>query len=205
MKYEWKKQEKELYSAKTKPSLVVVPKQNFIMISGEGNPNDMDFSNRVSALFTLAYRIKMNYKATTKSNSIEEEITDYSVYPLEGIWKLKNNSEFSKDNLEYTIMIQQPDFIDPEMVTTALEQVKVKKPNPLYDEIKFDTLEDEKCVQILHKGSYNNEPGSFEKMNALLQEKGLKRSGNWHREIYLNNANRTKEENLKTILRYPIK
>ena len=47
MKYEWKKQEKELYGAKTVPAMVTVPEQNYIMISGEGNPNDADFSNRV--------------------------------------------------------------------------------------------------------------------------------------------------------------
>ena len=49
MKYEWKKQEKEFYGAKKSSSLVTVPAQNYIMISGKGNPNDIDFSNRVSA------------------------------------------------------------------------------------------------------------------------------------------------------------
>lgn len=36
MKYEWKKQEKEFYGAKKSPSLVTVPAQNYIMISGKG-------------------------------------------------------------------------------------------------------------------------------------------------------------------------
>ena len=47
MKYEWKKQEKEFYGAKKSPVLVTVPAQNYIMIGGKGNPNDVDFSNRV--------------------------------------------------------------------------------------------------------------------------------------------------------------
>lgn len=64
MKYEWKKQEKEFYGAKKSPSLVTIPAQNYIMISGKGNPNDIDFSNRVSALYSLAYAIKMAYKAS---------------------------------------------------------------------------------------------------------------------------------------------
>ena len=35
MKYEWKKQEKELYGAKKSPALVTVPAQNYIMIKRE--------------------------------------------------------------------------------------------------------------------------------------------------------------------------
>ena len=40
MKYEWRKQEKELYGVKTKAVLVDVPKQKFITIKGKGNPNE---------------------------------------------------------------------------------------------------------------------------------------------------------------------
>lgn len=47
MKFEWKKQEKELYGAKQIPAVITVPVQSYIMISGKGNPNDEDFSNIV--------------------------------------------------------------------------------------------------------------------------------------------------------------
>ena len=43
MKYEWRKQEKDLYAPKQKPVIVDVPKQKFIIINGEGNPNESDF------------------------------------------------------------------------------------------------------------------------------------------------------------------
>ena len=49
MKYEWRKQDKVLYGAKKYPALITIPAQNYIMISGKGNPNDVDFSNRVGA------------------------------------------------------------------------------------------------------------------------------------------------------------
>ena len=119
MKYEWKKQEKEFYGAKKSPSLVTVPAQNYIMISGKGNPNDIDFSNRVSALYSLAYAIKMAYKAT----AIQNEFDDFTVFPLEGIWQKIEETELVKENLEYTIMIRQPDFMCEDMVNVALERV----------------------------------------------------------------------------------
>lgn len=211
MKHEWKKHEKVLYGAKDSPDLVDIPAQNFIMIKGSGNPNDTDFSNRVSALYSLAYAIKMDYKATALKNIISNEIHDFTVYPLEGIWMKKDDdmqldttNELIKDNLEYTIMIRQPDFITTEMVRAALERVKVKKPNPLYEEIFFDMIHDGKCVEILHIGSYDNEPVSFALMDKFVKENGLHRISDWHREIYLNNANRAKTDKLKTILRYRV-
>ena len=82
MKYEWKRQEKELYGAKTTPAAVTVPAQNYIMISGTGNPNDTDFSSRVSVLYSVAYAVKMAYKKAAKG-----EFDDFAVYPLEGIWQ----------------------------------------------------------------------------------------------------------------------
>lgn len=211
MKHEWKKHEKVLYGAKDSPGLVDIPAQNVIMIKGSGNPNDTDFSNRVSALYSLAYAIKMDYKATALKNIISNEIHDFTVYPLEGIWMKKDDNmqldttnELIKDNLEYTIMIRQPDFITTEMVRAALERVKVKKPNPLYEEIFFDMIHDRKCVEILHIGSYDNEPVSFALMDKFVKENGLHRISDWHREIYLNNANRAKTDKLKTILRYRV-
>ena len=200
MKYEWKKQEKAFYGAKNSPSLVTIPTQNYIMISGKGNPNDIDFSNRVSALYSLAYAIKMAYKAT----AIQNEFDDFTVFPLEGIWQKIEETELVKENLEYTIMIRQPDFICEDMVNVALERVKVKKPNPLFNEISFGTMQDGNCVEILHIGTFDDEPISFEKMKQFMLSNNLERTKSYHREIYLNNANRVEKSKLKTILRYSV-
>ncbi len=208
MKFEWRKHEKALYGAKSIPALVDIPKHSFIMMKGSGNPNNKDFSDRAGALFSLAYAIKMGYKSTAIKNILSNEIHDFTVYPLEGIWKQKNVDTESaagkliKENLEYTIMIRQPDFITAEMVYAAFERVKIKKPNRLYQEIIFDTIHDGKCVEILHIGSYDNEPFSFEQMDKFAEESGLQRISDCHREIYL--TNRTKEDKLKTILRYKV-
>jgi len=200
MKYEWKKAQKACYNIKAVPTLTEVPAQPFIMIDGEGNPNAPDFSERVSALYALAYAVKMDYKKAFAGC----EIDDFTVYPLEGIWRRKTQGTLVKEDLIYTIMIGQPDFITAEMVASALEKVRVKKPNPLYDEIRFERMDEGKCVSILHQGAFDDEPASFAKLDGFCNEKGLKRNSDYHREIYLNNLNRTAVEKLKTILRYTV-
>ena len=200
MKYEWKKCEKELYTPQITPRLVSVPAQQFIIIRGKGNPNDTDFSEKVSALYSVAYAIKMSYKAAAHT----EEINDFTVYPLEGVWEKGDGEELIKENLKYTIMIRQPEFITVNMVDEALERVKAKKPNRIYNEIYFATENAGLCVEMLHIGPYDNEPASFDKMDKFAEESGLKRIGYSHREIYLNNANRVENSKLKTILRYSV-
>lgn len=204
MKHEWKKHEKALYGAGKTPSLISVPLQNFITISGRGNPNDADFSDRVGILFSLAYAVKMDYKAGAAARGPGEGIEDYTVYPLEGIWSQKKNGAFIKDELEYTIMIRQPDFITEEMVKEALERVKAKKREPLFDEVHFSAMRDGDCIELLHVGAYDDEPDSFEKMNRFADENGLVRLENCHREIYLTNAKRVEPDRLRTILRYRV-
>ncbi len=202
MKYEWKKNEKILYGVKQKPQLIEIPTAYYIMIKGEGNPNESDFSNRVSALYSLAYGIKMLFKNMEKE---ELEYSDFTVFPLEGIWEKSDDDEFDKNKLKYTIMIKQPYFITKEIFELAFEKVKKKKPNELYDEVSFDCIESKKAIQILHIGSFDTEIESFEKLDNFASEMKLERSEKLHTEIYLNNKNRTAEDKLKTILRYNVK
>ena len=202
MKYEWKKQEKEIYGVSTTPCMIDVPSQKYITISGVGNPNNDIFSEKVAALFSVAYKIKMTYKSSSRKN---QEMSDYAVYPLEGIWsKISPKEELVKEELQYTIMIRQPDCITKEMFDSALELVKKKKSNSYLADISFETIHDGKCVQVLHKGAYDDEPASFEAMDNYCLEQGYERIGEKHREIYLNNANRTEQSKLKTILRYKV-
>lgn len=202
MKFEWKKQEKEIYSINTTPCMIDVPPQKYITISGDGNPNNEIFSEKVAALFSAAYKIKMIYKSSAEKN---QEISDYSVYPLEGIWsKTSPKEELVKEELQYTIMIRQPDCITKEIFDSALELVKRKKSNIYLADILFETIHDGKCVQILHKGAYDDEPVSFEAMDRYCLEQGYERIGEKHREIYLSNANRTEKSKLRTILRYKV-
>jgi len=205
MKYEWKKQEKNIYMPKPKPELVTVPKQKFFMIKGRGNPNNKEFNEKIGVLYSLAYAVRM----MPKQGYTPDDYFEYTVYPLEGIWDLTEKGKLAKvldkEELLYTIMIRQPEFATDEVAQIASENVRKKKPHPLLNEVIFDTLEDGLSVQMLHIGSYDEEPISFKYMNKYIDENNLERVTFTHREIYLSDARKVEPAKLKTILRYMVK
>jgi len=204
MKYEWKKQEKDLYLPGEKPVLITVPKQKFLMISGKGNPNGEEFSEKVGVLYSLAYAVRM----MPRQGYTPDGYFEYTVYPLEGIWDLteegRKSSTLNKDELIYTIMIRQPEFVTQEVVDKALENVRKKKPHPLLDEVAFGTMEDGLSVQMMHIGPYDEEERSFEQMRKFIRENDLEISTLVHREIYISDTRKTEKSRLKTVLRYRV-
>ena len=204
MKFEWKKHAKELYMPKEKVELLTVPEFKFFMIKGKGNPNDEQFSEAIGVLYSLSYAIKM----MPKSGATPEGYLDYTVFPLEGIWDMsekgKQEGIFDKNELLYTIMIRQPEFVTKETVKKAIEIVKKKKPHPLLEDVIFDTMEEGLCIQMLHVGSYDDEPRSFKSMKKYCEENNLERASENHREIYITDARKTEKDKLKTVLRYKV-
>lgn len=207
-KHEWRKKEKEFYLPKNKPEIVQVPEFKFVSISGEGNPNSESFAECIGALYSVAYAIKMNLK---KLAHPPQDYHDYTVYPLEGVWDLnkqareKYDGTFSKDDLVFNLMIRQPDFVSKSFFNEMLEFTKKKKPSAYLDKVKFEKIKDGTCVQMLHIGSYDDEPASFEMMEAFAKSEGVTRKSKVHREIYLSDFRKVPAEKLKTVLRFWVK
>ena len=206
MKHEWRKKEKEIYLPKNKPELIDIPEFKYFTIRGEGNPNSESFSEYIGVLYALSYAVKMSYK-----KGIEPQgYYDYTVYPLEGVWDIKKDARknetgtINKDDLVFKLMIRQPDFVDSDFFHTILEITKEKKPHDLLDSVSFESVKEGLCVQMLHLGSYDDEPHSFNIMENFTMERRFKRTSKMHKEIYLTDATKTVAEKLKTVLRFKV-
>jgi hypothetical protein len=206
MNHDWKKTEKQYYLPKTEPELVRIPPFKFFSIDGQGNPNDKFFADYISVLYSLAFAVKMS----PKKGRIPEGYYDYSVYPLEGIWditeeaRVHQSKTLDKDSLVFNLMIRQPDFVTQDFATEIIEQTKKKKPHYLLEKVKFEIIEDKDCIQIMHIGSYDNEPASFKRMEDFCIDNSFARESKRHREIYLSDARRVTPDKLKTVLRFKI-
>jgi hypothetical protein len=174
----------------------------FFMVSGSGDPNGEEFAMATEALYSMSYAVRMSYK----SEDVPAGYYEYTVFPLEGEWDLLDRSKPATDkrNFKYTIMIRQPDFLTEGHFERFLEQSKRKRANPFLEKIRFEHVEDGWSCQMMHIGSFDDEPKSFARMEEFCTEQGFTRSSKIHREIYLSDPRKTEPSKLKTVLRFPV-
>ena len=202
MKYQWRKDDKSIYLPKNKPEIIHVPKMNYFMLDGKGNPNAPEFVEVIEALYSVSYGVRMSHK----SEEIPAGYYEYTVFPLEGIWDLEEDARgkdiLDKDRLVFTLMIRQPDFLTSELANQIIERTMKKKPNKLIKQIRFESLDEGLNVQMMHIGKYDDEPESFKLMEEFCSENGLLRIDKRHKEIYISDFRKTEPEKLKTVLRF---
>ena len=208
MIFDFKKEYKEFYLPKNKPQIVNVPKANYIAIRGQGNPNEEGgaYQRAISVLYAVAYTLKMSYKTDYKIDGFYE----YVVPPLEGFWWQDGicGVDYSKkDEFNWISIIRLPDFITRENFDWAVKTASEKKKIDC-SKAEFLTIEEGLCVQIMHFGSYDDEPASLEKMDKYLEENGYEKDFSdtrLHHEIYLSDPRKSTLDKQKTVIRHPIK
>ncbi|KXL53230.1 hypothetical protein CLNEO_12010 [Anaerotignum neopropionicum] len=201
-KLDYKKMFKDLYLPKRNPSLIEVPTIRFAAINGEGDPNSEAFQRATTALYSFSYAVKMSYK----SKDTPKDFYDYTVFPLEGVWDLRDYKKTitDKSNYVYSVMIRQPDFLTDELFERFLGETKKRKPNTFLDKLELQTITEGPCCQMLHLGAYDDEPTSFETMKEFCIHNGYERISKVHREIYLSDPRKTEAGKLKTVLRFKV-
>lgn len=199
-KIDFKREFKHLYKASAqKAEIVEVHKMNYLMVDGQGNPNNSErFQQGVEALFGLSYTLKF----MIKKGDLQ---IDYGVLPLEGLWWTDDMAEFSvekKDDWHWTVMIMQPELVSEGLVGEAREQVRVKKKTDFVDEVRFESYVEGRAAQIMHLGPFEGEGPTIEKLHWFIEDSGYSLSGK-HHEIYLSDIRRAAPEKWRTIIRQP--
>lgn len=208
MPFDYKKEYKEFYLPKDKPIIVDLPKINYIVVRGKGNPNDEDseYKKSIGLLYGIIYTIKMCHKANHQINGYFE----FVVPPLEGLWWQEGSTTLDyqrKEDMQFISMIRLPDFVTKDDFLWAIHQATVKKKTD-FSKVEFFTYDEGVCVECMHIGSYDDEPKTILKLKEFAFEKGYEiniETNRYHHEIYLSDPRRCKVENLKTVIRLPIK
>ena len=208
MAFDFKKEYKEFYMPKSKPELVNVPKANYIAVRGKGDPNEEGgaYKQAIGILYAVVYTLKMSYKTDHRIDGFFE----YVVPPLEGFWWQDgvDGVDYSdKASFNWISVIRLPDFITKADFVWAVETATQKKKMDC-SVAEFLTIDEGLCVQIMHIGTYDDEPATVALMDAFLQKNGYVNdfsAGRLHHEIYLSDARKTAPEKLKTVIRHPIK
>lgn len=208
MAFDYKKEYKEFYLPKNTPSIVDVPKMNYLAVRGCGNPNEEngEYQKSIGLLYGIAFTIKMSYKGNYKI----EGYFEYVVPPLEGFWWQEGGGGIDyhrKDNFQFISLIRLPDFVTKEDFDWAIKEATIKKKQD-YSKVEFLTYEEGLCVQCMHIGPYDTEPVTVKLMDEYAKKKGYVvdiTEKRYHHEIYLSDPRKCNPSKLKTVLRYPIK
>lgn len=226
--FDFKKEYKDLYLPKTKPMLIDVPPMTFVAVAGSGNPNQEngDYAEALGLLYAFSFTVKMSKMGDWQPDGY----FDYTVPPLEGLWwggGFDGGRIQDKDALNWVSLIRQPDFVTPKVFDWACGQVAAKKPELDAGRARLVRFAEGPCAQIMHKGPYDDEPATVAAleefvgasghvsdiadpasaealMDALDADSGVP-AVRLHHEIYLGDPRRTKPENLRTVLRHPVR
>ena len=208
MAFDFKKEYKEFYMPGNKPEVVDVPKMNYVAVRGMGDPNEEGgaYQRAMGVLYAVAYTLKMSYKTDHRI----EGFFEYVVPPLEGFWWQDGayGIDYSdKSAFRWISAIRLPDFITAADFAWAVETAGRKKKLDC-SSAEFLTMEEGMCVQIMHLGSFDDEPATVALMDAYLAQNGYVNDLNenrLHHEIYMSDARRVPPEKWRTVIRHPIK
>ncbi len=206
--FDYKKEYKAFYLPPKKPGIVDIPTMNFLAVRGKGDPNEEGgaYKESIGSLYSVAYTIKMSKLGSHKL----EGYFDYVVPPLEGFWWQEGvqGVDYSrKEDFQWISLIRLPDFVTKEAFEWACGEAAWKKGKD-FSNVEYLTYTEGLCVQCMHVGPYDEEPATLEKMMTYVREKGYGSDfsvGRYHHEIYLSDIRKCRPENLKTVIRHPIK
>lgn len=207
--FDYKKEYKDLYQPGNRPGIINVPTMRFIMVDGRGDPNISDlYKAAVEVLYGLSYAIKMSRMGGTQPDGY----FDFVVPPLEGLWWFEGNSFDGsvigrKDEFSWTMMIRQPEFVTQDVFKTAKAALSMKKPGIDPSIARLEHFTEGLCAQIMHVGTYDDEPPTIAILEAYIQAQGYQTEMaglRQHHEIYLGDPRKTAPEHLRTVIRHPI-
>ena len=208
MAFDYKKEYKEFYLPKEVPSIVTVPKMNYIAVRGNGDPNKEDgqYKQAIGLLYGIAYTIKMSKKGYHQIDGY----FDYVVPLLEGFWWQDGTTGIDydhKENFSWISVIRLPDFVSQADFDWAVKEATVKKKQD-FSSVELFTYDEGLCVQCMHTGPYNDESKTVDMMHRFMKDEGYVldiTQKRLHHEIYLSDVRKVASEKLKTVIRHPIR
>lgn len=216
--FDFTKEYKDLYLPSKTPGIIEVPPMTFLMVDGAGDPNEEggEYSAAMEVLYGISWTIKMSHKTGAQPAGFYE----YKVPPLEGLWwidgfRFDGLAIQDKSKFKWISMIRQPEFVTPEVFEWAKNALVKKRGNIDFSHTHLARYDEGLCVQALHRGPYDDEPATIQAMINFVHEQGYVEDfsdahdpfplDRRHHEIYLGDPRKTKPENLRTVIRHPVK
>ncbi|MGI5165966.1 GyrI-like domain-containing protein [Spirillospora sp. CA-253888] len=169
------------YQAADDPEIVEFGPVRGLAVSGRGEPGGAEHGTAVRALYAVAGAAGL------------------PPAPLEGRWWVEDDRpplEVPRDEWRWHLFLRVPDDV---------AEVDAGRAGPgAAARVQLVTFTEGRCVQMLHRGPFEDEPRSLARMDAFIRAEGLVHHG-LHHEIYLTDFRETDPDAQLTILRQPVR
>ncbi|MCD2255525.1 hypothetical protein FHQ08_02205 [Lactobacillus sp. CC-MHH1034] len=173
-RFDYRTVEKQEYTHATRPAVVILNERNYITFRGAGkfSVTDTQFMRQVNVMYDLATEIR---QAAQMSKQLDW-FRDYVPYPLNSFWDGFGG---------YLLMIKQPNFTVPELLTTAKANLAAKYPSELLQQVNFERLAEGTKVQSFNAGPVVPGNDTFQRLDTFIKQHKARRLNQGHREVYL--------------------
>ncbi|GAA0372498.1 hypothetical protein GCM10010151_73080 [Actinoallomurus spadix] len=127
----------------------------------------------------------------------------FDLPPLEGRWWVEDERspfDVPREEWHWHLFLRLPDTVED----AWYDEARQAAPHPAAPRVQLVTYTEGRCVQVLHRGAYADEPRTLARMDAYLEQEGLTGNG-LHHEVYLSDVRETDPEKMRTILRMPVR
>ena len=185
-------------------STVDVPELKFLMIDGQIEAGEtLKTSDSFQEALNVLSGITFTLKFMSKLN--RQDPIDYNIMPMEALWQMIDPNDLnSRSGWQWTLMCMQPEHISQDMVSNAVESLRKKQGEAsTLNRVRCEHLHEGTAIQIMHVGSQEFAPMTFERMQDYAKYKKYKLSGAYH-EIYISDPRHEHPDKERTIIRYPV-
>ncbi len=187
------------YTTPARPTLIETTLAQYLAILGTGAPGSPEFTERIGALYAMAFTVKM----TRKFGGLQ----DYVIGKLEAEYWTEDGvdpAEARPEQWHWRLLIRTPDFVEKSELREAARKLVEKGQTVPVREVELVTVHGGPCVQMLHVGPYEKSCETRAQMTEMIVRDGWEVPGRYH-EVYLSDPRRVAPEKLRTILRLPVR
>lgn len=185
------------------PRIVVVPERRCLAVDGEGKPGGGTFQEAIGAIYGTAYSLHF---------VLRERGVEAHVPPVEALWNRREGQQdwaegavaFDPSAWRWTLLMPLPEKATDAEIAAALSAGSRRRASGAGEHLEVRTIAEGLVVEALHVGPYSTEPETIAAMHRLAASVGLVPHGA-HHEIYLGDPRRSRPQNVRTVLRQPVR
>lgn len=175
--------------------VVDVAELPFLMVDGHGSPSSgPEFQQAIDALYAVAH-------------SLHDPMARAQNPPLEALWSWDDANPLyqgAQHEWRWTLLLRLPRPITDDGLEAAKARARKVMTLPALDKVRAERWREGRCMELLHVGPYNRERETIARLHADMRRAGFVPAGK-HHEIYLTDPRDADPEELRTLLRQPVK